>query len=94
MAHAAAPLGGGAWERAVPVAVRAGDKEERTEELTLRIALAPPKHAHAGRVRIARAGRTRCAASRADTRCASAGAVRARAVAARRPGCLLPGARR
>ncbi len=44
--------GGGAWERGVPVSLRAGDKDEAVQELTLRIALAPGKHTHAGRVRV------------------------------------------
>jgi hypothetical protein len=60
---AAAPLPGGdaghGWERAVPVAVRSGDKAERVEELTLRISLAPGKHAHTGRVRARRRCRRR-----------------------------------
>ena len=44
---------GGAWERCVPVAVRAGDKAERIEELTLRLTLSPAKLPHSGRVRLA-----------------------------------------
>ena len=51
--------GGLAWERAVPVSLRLGDKEEAVQELTLRLALVAGKQAHLGRVRGAQAGARR-----------------------------------
>ena len=70
---------GGAWERCVPVAVRAGDKAERQEELTLRLTLSPAKLPHSGRVRLARparrAGRRRGSGVRGARRLGAARAI-------------------
>lgn len=38
------------FERAVPVALRTGDKEERVEELTVRVSMGVSKHLHNGKV--------------------------------------------
>jgi hypothetical protein len=72
----------GAWERCVPVAVRAGDKAERVEELTLRLALSPAKLPHSGRVR-RRAQSAAALAARAAARCETRRLAAARAI--RRP---------
>lgn len=39
------------FERAVPVALRSGDKEERVEELTVRVAMGVSKQLHNSKVR-------------------------------------------